>query len=373
MTCNDIIKYIEYWAPKETAWQKDNVGLQAGAPNREVSNILLSLEVTPQVVEQAQKKNCNLIITHHPFIFTPIKKLNFDQDTQSIILETLIKNDITLYSAHTNLDFTKDGVSFILAKKLGLQKIDFLARLKSNQVKLSVNVPVESVDKVADAIFAAGGGIIGEYNGCSFRQKGLGTFYGSASSNPQTGKKENFERVEEFKLEIVVYAWKIDAAVKALRAAHPYEEPAFDIVPLENENTNYGAGAIGEFETPLKIDDFFAQLKKNLKLSNFRYTKGAGKTVKKAAVCGGSGSDLFNEALKAGADVFVTADIKYHIFHDAVDKIWLIDAGHYETEIHILDEIEKRLKNLTKDNRIKIFKYRGSTNPILFYNKEGVN
>ncbi|MBZ0199088.1 MAG: Nif3-like dinuclear metal center hexameric protein [Ignavibacteriaceae bacterium] len=373
MTCNDIIKYIESWAPKETAWQKDNVGLQAGAPNREVSNILLSLEVTPPVLEQAIRQNCNLIITHHPFIFTPIKTLNFDHDTQSIILQTLIKNDITLYSAHTNLDFTKDGVSFILAKKLGLQKINFLTKLKSNQFKLSVNVPVDAVDKVADAIFAAGGGIVGEYSGCSFRQKGLGTFYGSSSSNPKRGNKEKFERVDEFKLEIVVYAWKLNAAVKALKAAHPYEEPAFDVLPLENENPNHGAGAIGEFEIPLKIDDFFSQLKKNLKLSNFRYATGKSKTVKKVAVCGGSGSDLFNEAVKAGADVFVTADIKYHTFHDAVDKIWLIDAGHYETEIHVLNEMERRLKNLTKENRIKIFKYKGSTNPILFYNKEGVN
>ena len=369
MTCNDIIKNIEYWAPRETAWKKDNVGLQAGAPNRKVSNILLSLEVTSRVVEEALKKNCNLIITHHPFIFTPIKQLNFSNDKNSIILQTLIKNDISLYSAHTNLDFTKDGVSFMLAKKIGLKKINFLKKLKSNQYKLYVNVPIDAVDKVADAIFEAGGGVIGEYSGCSFRQKGEGTFYGSALSNPMVGKKEIFERVDEVKLEIIVDAWKINSAIKALKTAHPYEEPAFDVVPLENENINFGAGAVGEFETPIKVDDFFSLLKKNLELKNFRYSKSKKLKIKKVAVCGGSGGDLLNEAINWGADAFVTADVKYHTFHDAESKIYLIDAGHYETEIHVMTEVERRLKILTKDSGIKIFKYTGNTNPILFYNK----
>lgn len=369
MTCNDIIKYIEYWAPRETAWKKDNVGLQAGAPKRKVSNVLLSLEVTSRVVEEALKKNCNLIITHHPFFFTPIKQLNFDLNNNSIILQTLIKNDITLYSAHTNLDFTKDGVSFILAKKLGLKKIDFLSRLKSNQYKLYVNVPIDDVDRVADAIFEAGGGVIGEYSGCSFRQKGEGTFCGSAFSNPSVGKKEIFEKVDEVKLEVIVNSWKINAAIKALKTAHSYEEPAFDIVLLENENANYGAGAIGEFEAPINVDDFFSLLKKNLALNNFKYTKSKIKKIKKVALCGGSGSDLLNEAVKSGADAFVTADVKYHTFHDAEGKILLIDAGHYETEIHIIAEMERRLKNITKGSSIKVFKYTGSTNPILFYNK----
>ena len=228
MKCNEVIKYLEEWAPEETAWERDNVGLQVGSFKRDIKNIFLCLDVTPAAVDEAIRKSCNLIISHHPLLFQSIKKISTDKDSRSLIIEKLIKNDITLYSAHTNLDFTKDGVSFALAKRLKLQKIEFLKKLNSGQVKLSVFIPEESVDKVSDAIFNAGGGIIGEYSNCSFRTSGYGTFRGSDKTNPRVGVKGVFETVHEIRLEVLVDKWKLKNVLGGMLKAHPYEEPAYD-------------------------------------------------------------------------------------------------------------------------------------------------
>jgi dinuclear metal center YbgI/SA1388 family protein len=364
-----VIKYLEDWAPKEIAWQNDNVGLQVGHVNKKIQNIMLSLEISPAVLTQAISRKCNLIVTHHPLIFQPIKKLNFNTDPNSQIIEKLIKNDIALVSAHTNLDFTKHGVSFQLAKKLGLKKIQFLRNLKSNQIKLSVFVPEKSVEKVASAIFSAGGGLIGEYSNCSFRTNGEGTFKGSDLSNPAVGFKGKYETVREAKLEILVDSWKLNSVVKSMIAAHPYEEPAYDIYPLENANVNYGAGAVGNLEKSLSAQEFLSLVSKKLNCKNLRFVKGKAQRISKVAVCGGSGSDFIPDAINKNADAFVTADIKYHTFHSAKEKIMLVDAGHYETEIPILDELQRRLKKFAvKEKNIKIFKFNGRTNPIIFFN-----
>lgn len=369
MICKEVIKYLENWAPKEIAWQSDNVGLQVGNPNKKIKNIMLSLELTTDVLQQAIRKGCNLIITHHPIIFYPIKKIELNKDINYALIEKLIKNDICLYSSHTNLDFTKHGVSFQLAKKIGLQNISFLKNLKANQFKISVFVPGTHVEKVASAIFSAGGGIIGEYSNCSFRTEGLGTFKGSSLSNPKVGKKGNYEKVKETKLEVLIDSWKLKEVLHSMIAAHPYEEPAYDIYPLENHNVNYGAGAVGNYENKLTINEFLSLVSQKLKSKNLRYVEGSKRKIKNVAVCGGSGSDLIQDAINKSADAFITADIKYHTFHSALGKIFLVDAGHYETEIPIIDEMNSRLTKLLNDNKhIKIFKYSGNTNPIKFYN-----
>lgn len=370
MTCKEIIKYLEDWAPKAIAWQNDNVGIQVGHTNKKIKNILLSLELTSEVIKQASQKNCNLIITHHPLIFQPLKRLDFNNDINAKLIEKLVEKKITLYSAHTNLDFTKHGVSFQLAKKVGLKNITFLKNLSSNQFKLTVFVPEIHVEKVSASIFNAGGGIIGEYSHCSFRSDGEGTFKGSVSSNPVIGSKGKYEKVKEVKFEVLVDSWKLKNVVNAMLAAHPYEEPAYDIYPVQNDNVNFGEGAIGNYTKELSKSEFLSLISKKLGAKNFRYVDGKNKRIKKVAVCGGSGIDLVIDALSKGADAFFTADIKYHSFHAAKGKIMLIDAGHYETEIHVLDELKKRLTNLTKEqNKIKILKFNGSTNPINFYNK----
>ncbi len=369
MKCNEVIKHIEDWAPKEIAWEKDNIGLQVGNSSRQIKNLMLCLELTEGVVKEALKKHCNFIISHHPLLFRPLNQINTEKDKISKLVSTLIKKDITLYSAHTNLDFTKDGVSHILAKKLKLNDIEFLEKISNKKNKLVVFVPENSVKKVSSAIHDAGGGIIGNYSHCSFRLKGTGTFKGSDESNPAIGVKDNLEYVDEIRLEALVDDWKVKSVVNAMIKAHPYEEAAYDIYPLYNETVNYGMGAIGILEKPLKRNSFLAHVCKSLKTKNLRFTNGTNKSIKKVAVCGGSCSDMLNNVIATGADAFITADIKYHTFQDAEDKILLIDAGHYETEIHVLEEVEKRLKHLTRNKSdMKVFKYSGSTNPVNFYN-----
>lgn len=374
MTGKEIIKYLEEWAPKGIAWDKDNVGLQVGDQEIKIKNILLSLDLKEEVIESAIKENCNLIITHHPLLYYPLKNLDFSKNLRARMIEKLIKNNITLYSAHTNLDFTKHGVSYQLAKRLSLKNIRFLKNLSENQIKLAVFVPVSHINKVAEAIHQSGGGLIGEYSHCSFRSTGTGTFKGSNESNPAIGKKGKVEFVEEVRLEVLVDEWKLNPIVRAMKNVHPYEEVAYDVFPLKNDNANYGIGAIGELSDSMNTNDFLGFVSSKLKTSNLRYTHSKKKKIKSVAVCGGSCGELVDEAIKQSADAFVTADLKYHTFQDAEGKILLIDAGHYETEAPILDEIKKRLESFQNENKkIKVLKFKGSTNPIIFYNKSGAN
>jgi dinuclear metal center YbgI/SA1388 family protein len=369
MKCTEIIKYIENWAPKEISWQKDNSGLQIGDTEKRVTNILLCLEINEDVIREAISKNCNLIITHHPFFFSPIKKIDLTNDRKSLLIQTIIKNDIIIYSAHTNLDYTKEGVSYQLAKRLELQNIDFLVNLKSNQYKLSVFVPEDSIEIIAEAIFAYGGGIIGEYTNCSFRTQGTGTFKGSINSTPARGNKAEFTSLDEVKLEVIVDRWKLKKVLSELRKVHPYEEMAYDIVPLDNSNVNYGIGAIGELTKELNLNEFLGHVANRLKIKCFRYTNGRSRKISKVAVCGGSGSEYIEEAIAQKCDAYITADIKYHTFQDAEGKILLADAGHYETEIFSLNEIKRRISTqLIKNKENKVYIYSGSTNPVIFYN-----
>jgi dinuclear metal center YbgI/SA1388 family protein len=345
MIVHELIKYFETWAPKGASWENDNVGLQIGSTDTKIKNVLLSLELDENALNEAIKKKCNFIFTHHPFLFKPLSKIDISKDPKAKLIEKLIKNNITLYSAHTNLDFTKGGVSFELAKKLKLNDIKFLKLEKANQVKLIVFVPTEFVEKVSDAIFDAGGGVIGEYTKCSFRTNGSGTFEGSENANPALGEKKNFEKVEESKIEVLVNRWEISKVIRSMINSHPYEEPAFDVIPLENENVNYGFGVIGNLESSLTPERFLTHVCSTLKTKNVRFTKGTGAKIKIVAVCGGSGSRLVFDAISQNADAFVTADIKYHDFQDGENKILFIDAGHYETEILILNEVKKELKN----------------------------
>jgi dinuclear metal center YbgI/SA1388 family protein len=372
MTVKEIIKYLEDWAPKGIAWDKDNVGLQVGNPEIEIKNIIISLDLNEEVIEVALKENCNLIITHHPALYYPLKNLDFSKNRTARMFELLIKNNISLYSAHTNLDFTKSGVSYQLAKKLDLKKIRFLKNLSQNQFKLAVFVPESHINKVAEAIHQTGGGIIGEYSNCSFRTNGTGTFKGSDESNPSIGNKELLESVEEIKLEVLVDKWKINEVIRALRKVHPYEEVAFDIYPLHNDNINFGIGVIGELNEAMIINDFLSFVSSKLKISTLRCTKNNKKKIKSVAVCGGSCGELIDEAINQNADAFITADLRYHTFQDAEGKILLIDAGHYETEIPVLDEIKSRIEKLLIENKkIRVLKFQGSTSPIIFYNKPG--
>lgn len=374
MIAKEIIKFIENWAPPGAAWDKDNVGLQVGSTSIGVTNIMLCLELNEKVLSEAIRKKANFIFTHHPFLFKPLKKINTTTDPKSKLIEKLIKNDITLFSAHTNLDFTKEGVSFELAKTLKLTDLNFLVNEKGNQFKVVVFVPRANLEVVVNKIFNLGGGIIGEYEECSFQADGIGTFRGSDSSNPVIGKKQVFEKVEEVKLEVLVDSWKLNSIIKAIRKVHPYEEPAIDIYQVQNDNFNYGFGVIGKLSTSMTPMNFMEHVCKSLKTNNLRFAKGRSNKIRTVAVCGGSGSDLLESAISKNADAFVTADLKYHTFQDGEDRILFIDAGHYETEIHALNVVKRNLEkfiNITGES-LKVYKYTGSTNPVRFFNNKGV-
>lgn len=368
MTAGELIKYLEDMAPPGAAWEKDNVGLQIGSRGMKIKNIMLCLELTDEVLKDALNKNCNFLFTHHPLFFNPIKKIDLESDALASLLVKLIKNNLTVYSAHTNLDFTKGGVSFELAKKLKLTKIEFLQFAESNQFKIVVFVPEKNLEQVSQAVFSAGAGIIGEYEDCSFRLKGEGTFKGSEKANPAIGRKNVLEKVEEVRLEFIVDNWNLSKVISSLLKVHPYEEPAYDIYPLKNKNVNFGAGAIGLLQDEMEEEEFLAHVYKSLRTETFRYCNGKRKKIKKVAVCGGAGSELLKTAIDSEADAFITADIKYHTFQEAKDRILLIDAGHYETEILSLDFVKRKIENFIvgKDN-IKVYKYFRSTNPIKFY------
>ena len=372
MVIDKLIRHIEEWAPPGVAWDRDNVGLLVGSGANEIRNVFLCLELNDEALKEALRKNCNFIFTHHPLIFNPIKKLNFQNNSQAVLIQKLIKNDISLYSAHTNLDFVNDGVSFRLAETLKLNNINFLKKFDSNQFKLIVFVPQSNMAEVSEAVFNAGGGIIGQYNDCSFRINGQGTFRGSAESNPAIGKKNVFENVDEARLEFTVNAWNLDKAINAMLKVHPYEEPAYDIYELKNRSTNFGEGAIGLLKKEMKEDDFIKFVTKSLNAEGIRFSKGKKKLISKVAVCGGSGADLMKAAIAAGADAFITADIKYHSFQDAENRILLIDAGHYETEIHSLDTVKEKFEKYfsAEKERIKVNLFTGSTNPIRFYKQK---
>jgi len=368
MTVGELIKQIEDWAPPGAAWEKDNVGLLVGSRGDKLKNILLSLEFDEEVLKEAIKKKCNFVFTHHPLIFSPIKNLDFQKSKQAKLIQQIIKNNISLFSAHTNLDFIKDGVSFELAKVLKLKNIKFLEQESGNQFKVVVFVPSSHLEEVSEALFSAGGGIIGNYQNCSFRINGTGTFKGNEETNPFIGKKGKTEKVEEVRIEIIVDAWNLSKVINAIKKFHPYEEPAYDIYPLKNKNTNFGAGAVGELDKELTEKEFLNFVSTSLKIGRLKYCNGSGKKIKKVAVCGGSGSELLPNAINSEADAFITADIKYHTYHDAVGRILLIDAGHYETEIVVLNFVKKKIENILRNNdSIKVYKYSGNTNPVKFY------
>lgn len=365
MRLANIIKVFEDWAPKWVAWDKDNVGLQIGDIQRNVTKALLALEVTNQVVDEAIKLNAELIITHHPLLYKPLSAITSLDKTGSMALK-LAEHKISLFSAHTNLDYTKEGVSFALANCLGLLNVRFLAKLKDTLSKIVVFVPDGHVERVIQAMSAAGAGVIGEYSSCSFRTKGSGSFCGSEVSNPFLGEKGKLEDVEEFRIEMVSPRAIVDSVISAMKAVHPYEEVAYDVYKAENPNPNFGIGALGELPKRTPLKKFLKAVSKNLDCKALKFTGDLESKVQKVAVCGGGGGELLAEAIKSKADVFITADIKYHTFHNAVGEIILIDAGHWETEQVILKPMLNKLRNAVRllNEELSIFITKHKTNPI---------
>jgi dinuclear metal center YbgI/SA1388 family protein len=356
---------FEEWAPQWVAWEKDNVGLQVGNRQKKVTKILVTLDVNRQTIDEAIAQKADLIISHHPLLFRLPSAVTTDDAVGKLVL-LLAENKIALFSAHTNLDYTRGGVSFALAERLGLKDIRFLTPLKNSLAKIIVFVPDGYVGRVMDAMAHAGAGVLGNYSSCSFGTKGTGSFYGRPAATPFLGTSGTLESVEETRLEMITPRAAISRVITALKGVHPYEEPAYDIYFIENTNPNFGMGAFGRLQKPEPLELFLKSVKRLLGVHALRYTGKTTHTVQNIAVCGGAGSDLLPDALSAEADVFITADVRYHTFQKASDAIALIDAGHWETEHVILKPIAARLKAAarTAHEPLNVLIAKHNTNPM---------
>ncbi len=360
---------IENWAPKGTAESYDNVGLLLGRPDAEVSRGLVALDLTPAVVKEAIDLQAQLIVTHHPPIFKPTRSITSSDFVGSMLL-TLAENGIAVYSAHTNIDSAVGGVSFELASRLELNEPQFLSPSTDAVSKIVTFVPTDSALKVRDAMSLAGAGRIGRYTSCSFATQGVGTFTPQDGAQPTKGSTGILETVEETRIEMEVERPRLSQTIKALKEAHPYEEVAYDVYPITKESTRTGLGVVGNLPSPESLFEFLERTRVALNCEALRFTGSSKKPIQRVAVCGGSGGSLIPDALRAGADAFVTSDLTYHRFFDVLDsegstKMALIDAGHYETEAFAEELLVQRLSAAVSDVRWEATGYR--TSPIGFY------
>lgn len=345
MRIKDIITALEAWAPRSLQEDYDNCGLQVGDPDAEVNGALVCLDCTEAVVEEAARAGCGLIISHHPVIFRGLKSLSGKGPVERTILAA-IKHGVALYAIHTNLDNVRSGVNAEIGARLGVKSPRILAPKAGQLRKLVVFVPIDHADAVRNAVFEAGGGHISNYDECSFTVGGMGTFRPGPGSNPFLGVQGTRELVSEFRLEFLYSLQKEGAILAAMRAAHPYEEVAYDLIPLANTHPGIGSGMIGELDEPLEESEFLARLKAAFGLIVVRHTRLLGKPVQRVAWCGGSGAFLIGKAKAAGADVYLTGDLKYHEFFEADSRLLLADIGHYGSEQYTMNLIQRRLGEL---------------------------
>jgi len=336
-----------------------------GSAANEVQGVLLTLDVTEAVLAEAVACGCNLIVAHHPLIFSGLKALCGRTYVERIVQEA-IRKDITIYAAHTNLDNAPGGVNAHIAARLGLQDTSVLSPLAGMLSKLCTYVPLSHADAVRDALFHAAAGSLGNYTEASFNTNGTGTFRPGTGANPTIGTTGgNREQVEEVKIEVIVERHRQQATIKALAASHPYEEVAYELIPIANTNNQVGAGIVGTLTAPMEEQDFLAFLKNQMQTDCIRHTALRGRPISRVAVCGGSGSFLLADAIRTGADIFITADFKYHQFFDAEEKIIIADIGHYESE-QFTPEIFQRLIN-EKFPTFAVLLSNINTNPVKYY------
>lgn len=364
MKLKEITKALEKWAPLSDAENFDNVGLLIGQGEDEITKALVTLDVTDEVMEEGISKKADLIITFHPLIFSGLKRLSGNSRIEKLVVKA-IQNKIAVYAVHTNLDAQLNGVNGRICQELGLKNCQILIPKEDNLLKLVFFAPEEDVEKVKSAIFATGAGYIGNYAECSFTSEGTGQFMPVEGADPTKGNLYELYQAKEFKVEILVEKHLVHKAIAAMKEAHSYEEVAFDLVPLANRNQTKGMGQIGELETPLDENDFLKLVKNKLLAKCVRHSALTGRKIKKVAVLGGSGAFGIAAAKAAGADAFVTADLKYHDFFTAENQILLCDAGHFESEQftknHITHYLSENFPNFA------VLTSEVNTNPINYY------
>jgi dinuclear metal center YbgI/SA1388 family protein len=361
MKLKEITNHIESIAPLAYQESYDNAGLIFGDPEMEIKSALICLDSTEEVLEEAIQLGCSLIIAHHPIVFSGLKKFNGKNYVERVIIKA-IQNNIAIYVAHTNLDNVHNGVNSKIAEKLGLINPKVLVPQKSILKRLITFCPDDKAEEIRKALFEAGAGKIGDYDECSFNTNGTGTFRAGENADPYVGKPGEQHKEKETKIEIILPTYLETSIISALKKAHPYEEVAYDLIPLSNEHQLVGAGMITELEEEMDEMDFLKRVKTVMKADCLRYTHLKNKKVKKVAICGGSGSFLLQNAIRAGADVFVTSDFKYHQFFDAENHIVIADIGHYECEQYTSELFYDILKKKFSTFALHLSKI--NTNPI---------
>jgi dinuclear metal center YbgI/SA1388 family protein len=331
MKIAEIIQTIEDFAPISYQESYDNAGLLIGDKLAECTGVLICLDAIESVIDEAIAKKCNLVVAHHPIIFSGLKKITGKNYIERVVIKA-IKNDISIYACHTNLDNVKLGVNNIIADKLGLKNRKILEPKTGKLKKLYTYVPSANKDALLNALFAAGAGNIGNYSECSYSVDGVGTFKGNEDSNPVIGVRNNRSTEPEHKIEVIFPNYLESKILHALKANHPYEEVAYEVITLDNAFQELGSGLIGELENPVEETEFLIFLKENMQTDCIRHTALLNKKIQKVALCGGSGSFLLPNAVAQKADIFITGDFKYHQFFDADNQIIIADIGHYESE-----------------------------------------
>jgi len=364
MTIKEICSFLEDIAPLSFQEDYDNAGLLAGDPDREAVNPLLCLDLTVPVMEEAIRRKSNFIIAHHPFLFRGIKKLVSGQP-ETEILKNAFLHDIAVYAIHTNLDNAREGLNAFLFHKLGISGYSVMVPKAGLLEKLTTFCPMEYAEKVRQAMFNAGAGKIGHYDSCSFNVAGKGTFRASEKANPFVGEKNTLHFENELRIEVVFPSSLESEVIRSLLASHPYEEVAYDIYPLNNKLSSFGAGLIGELTRETDSSDFLDLVKTTLEVSSIRHTRLYGGKIKKVAICSGSGAFLIPEARRSGADIFLTADLKYHDFFLADHKLILADIGHYESEHWVKEWLYAAL--IEKFPTFAFLISEINTNPVKYY------
>lgn len=364
MKVKDIVELIEEHAPIGIQEDFDNSGLVTGELNQEITGMLVCLDLTDAVLDEAIESGIQLIVSHHPLIFKGIKNL-VPTGMVNRILVRAIRNNIAIYSAHTNLDKVIPGVSSALADQIGLEDQRILVPDKERLFKLITFIPKDSVDQVSASLYSAGAGRIGNYDSCSFQTPGEGTFNAQTGARPFVGVKGKIHHEPEIRFEVVVPGHYREQVVCALLDAHPYEQVAYDLFAMENPNPFQGMGIIGNLPVPMDEDDFLGMIKASLNLNCIRHTAFIGNQVSCVAVCGGSGSEFLKYAIAAGAEVFISGDFKYHQFFDADQKILIADIGHFESEVFTLELIKDIVSKKIANFAVHLSKI--DTNPIKYY------
>ncbi len=364
MKIHEVISFLERKAPPALQEKYDNTGLITGEAQWECTGILCALDATEEVIREAVSRQCNLVVAHHPIIFGGLKRIIGNNYVERTVI-TAIKNDIAIYAIHTSLDNVAQGVNGRMAAVLGLQQTQVLLPKTEVLRKLFTFVPADYANMVRTSVFNAGGGHISNYSECSFNTEGTGTFKAGEGTQPFVGEPGRQHQEKEIRIEIIYPAYAEEGIIAAMKKAHPYEEVAYDIVSLSNSHPGIGSGLIGRLPEPMPEREFLEKLKLVFRIPVVRHTRMLNRPIQQVALCGGAGSFLISRALAARADAYISADIKYHEFFDANDRLLLCDVGHYESEQFTIDLLQEELQQ--NFPTFAVLKTGVITNPVNYF------